>query len=62
MGAPPKAPIFYFIPKSNPSFAQCKKQFYSNFAQCIEHFSPKFAQCKKHFHPTINKFNDSTQT
>lgn len=28
MGAPPKAPIFYFIPKSNPSFAQCKKQFH----------------------------------
>ena len=51
MGAPPKAPIFYFIPKSNPSFAQC-----------IEHFFPKFAQCKKHFHPTINKFNDFTQT
>ena len=28
MGAPPKAPIFYFMPKSNPSFAQCKKHFH----------------------------------
>lgn len=61
MGAPPKAPIFIYPPYSNPSFAQCKKQFYGKFAQCIEHFSSKFAQCKKHFHPSIDS-NDFTQT
>lgn len=59
MGAPPKAPIFYFIPIIQPII--CKKQFYGNFAQCIEHFSPKFAQCKKHFHPSIDS-NDFAQT
>ena len=60
-GSPTKGPHFLFIPKSNPSFAQCKKQFCRIFAQCIEHFSPKFAQCKKHFHPSIDS-NDFTQT
>ena len=49
MGAPPKAPIFYFIPKSNPSFAQCKKHFYGNFAQSLSIFYLNLLNAKSIF-------------